>query len=138
VSLVGYSVSHLDANKNVQVTAYWKVNTPELPPLRIQLLMYDIHGKEEFSSVNFPSLSWCPTSTWKPGTILRTTSSSLGMHKLPNGLAHVAIALLPFSAPFSTISSVSERLPLQIVKAPPSVTPIAGTNALQLDSFRKT
>jgi uncharacterized membrane protein len=138
LSLVGYSVSHFDSIKNVQVTAYWRVNTPELPPLRIELLMYDTHGKEEFSSVDFPALSWCPTSTWKPGTILRTISSSVGTYAVPNGLAHVAIALLPLSAPLSTISSVAERLPLQIVKAPPSVTPIEGTNALQLDSFIKT
>jgi hypothetical protein len=138
VSLVGYSVSHIDTNKNVQVTAYWRVNTPILPPLRIELLMYDTHEKEEFSSDDFPALSWCPTSTWKPGTILRTISSSLGIPKIPNGLAHVAIALLPFSAQLSTISSVAERLPLQIVKAPPSVTPIEGTNALQLDSFKIT
>jgi len=54
---------------------------------------------------------------------------------MPKGLAHVAITLLPFAASFSTISSVSERLPLHIVAAPRVVTPVEGTNALQLDAI---
>jgi hypothetical protein len=119
------------------MTAYWRVNTPQLPPLHIELLLYDTHGKQEFSSIDFPALSWCPTSTWKPGTILRTTSSTLWIYNVPNGLAHVAIALLPFNASFGTISSVAERLPLEIVKAPASVIRIEGANAIQLDSFTK-
>jgi len=140
LSLVGYSVApptsfSIITPYYLQVTAYWKVNTSALPPLRIQLLLFDTHGKQEFSSVDFPALSWCPTSTWKPGTILRTTSSAVWIGNVPNGLAHVAIALLPFAASSGITSSVTERLPLQIFKAPPPVTPIKGTNALQLDSF---
>ncbi len=140
LSLVGYSVAppqsfNIVTPHYLQVTAYWKVNTPEPPPLRVQLLLFDENGKQEFSSFDFPALSWCPTSTWKPGTILRTTSSAVWIGNVPNGLAHVAIALLPFAASFGITSSVTERLPLQIYKAPQSVTPIKGTNALQLDSF---
>jgi len=142
LSLVGYSVSppksfSIVTPYFVQATTYWKVNTSQIPPLHIELLLFDSHGKEEFSSIDFPALSWCPTSTWKPGTILRITSSTLWIYNVPNGLAHVAIALLPFNASFSTISSVAERLPLQKVKAPASVTPIEGANAIQLESFTK-
>ena len=43
---------------------------------------------------------------------------------------------LAFYRFIGTTSSVTERLPLHILKAPPSVTPIEGTNALQLDAFR--
>jgi uncharacterized membrane protein len=140
ISLVGYSVAPPSSFSVVtpsymQVTAYWKVNTPELPPLRIQLLLYNNIGSQQFSSVDFPALSWCPTSTWKPGTILRTSSSAVFIGGVPNGLAHVAIALLPFASSFSTMSSVTERLPLHIVKAPGGVTSVKGTNALQLDAF---
>ena len=110
----------------------------QLPPLHIQLLLFDVHGKAQFSSVDFPALSWCPTSTWKPGTILRISSSAQWIGGVPNGLVHVAIALLPFAASSDITSSVKERLPLQIIKAPPSVTPIVGTNALQLESFTKS
>jgi uncharacterized membrane protein len=140
ISLVGYSVAppksfSIVTPSYLQVTAYWKINTPEPPPLRVQLLLFDNHGKQQFSSVDFPALSWCPTNTWKPGTILRTTSSALWIGNVPNGLAHVAVALLPFASSFSTISSVTERLPLHIVKAPRMVTPVEGTNALQLDAI---
>ena len=140
ISLVGYSVAppksfSVVTPSYLQVTAYWKINTPEPQPLRVQLLLFDNHGKQQFSSVDLPALSWCPTNTWKPGTILRTTSSALWIGNVPNGLAHVAIALLPFASSFSTISSVTERLPLHIVKAPRMVTPVEGTNALQLDAI---
>jgi uncharacterized membrane protein len=143
LSLVGYSVAPPNAFSIVtpfymQVTSFWKVTTPQLPPLHIQLLLFDVHGKAQFSSVDFPALSWCPTSTWKPGTILRISSSGLWIGGVPNGLVHVAIALLPFAASSDITSSVKERLPLQIIKAPLSVTPIVGTNALQLDSFTKS
>ena len=143
LSLVGYSVAPPKSFSIVtpfymQVTSYWKVNTPQLPPLHIQLLLFDVHGKAQFSSVDFPALSWCPTSTWKPGTILRISSSAQWIGGVPNGLVHVAIALLPFAASSDITSSVKERLPLQIIKAPPSVTPIVGTNALQLESFTKS
>ena len=142
LSLVGYSVAppksfSIVTPYFVQATTYWRVNTSQFPPMHIELLLFDGHGKQEFSSIDFPALSWCPTSTWKPGTILRVTSSTLWIYNVPNGLAHVAIALLPYNASFGAISSVAERLPLQKVKAPASVTPIEGANAIQLESFIK-
>ncbi len=139
ISLVGYSVAPPSSfsilQPFMQVTTYWKVNASQLPPLRIQLLLLDKYGKQQLSSVDFPALSWCPTSTWKPGTLLRTTSATLWVGNVPHGLAHVAIALLPFAASFSTISSVTERIPLHIVTAPRVVTPVQGTNALQVDAI---
>jgi uncharacterized membrane protein len=139
ISLVGYSVappsSFSIVTRFMQVTTYWKVNTPDLPPLRVLVILDDQHGNEQYSSIDFPALSWCPTSTWKPGTVLRTVSSTLYIGNVPDGLAHVAIALLPFAASFGTISAVTERLPLHIVSAPSTVTTIAGANALQLDTF---
>ncbi len=140
ISLVGYSVAPPKSFSIVtpyylQVTTYWKVNTPQLPPLRVQLLLFDNNGKQQYSSVDFPALSWCPTSTWKPGTVVRTTSSTQWIGNVPGGLAHVAIALLPFASSSSTISAVTDRLPLDIVSAPRTVTAVEGTNALQLDAF---
>jgi len=132
VSLVGYSVSHLKVNKSVQVTAYWRVNAANPPPLRIMTILTDQDDKEEFSSSDFPIISWCPTPSWKPGTIVRTISSSLNLDNVPNGLAHVSLALLPFSVPFGTILAVTNRVPLHIVKAPAKVTLMQGTNALQI------
>ncbi len=139
ISLVGYNVappnSFSVATRFMQVTAFWKVNTSSLPPLRVLVLLVDNNGKEQFSSIDFPALSWCPTSMWKPGMVLRTTSSDLYIGNVPGGLAHVAIALLPFASSFGTMSAVIDRLPLHIVRAPGTVTPVKGTNALQLDAF---
>ena len=139
LSLVGYSIAPPSSFSIVtpfmQVTTYWRVNTSGPPPLKVLVLLIDKNGKQQYSSIDFPALSWCPTSSWKPGTVLRTISSTLWIGNVPNGLAHVAIALLPFASSFSTISSVTERLPLHIVKAPRMVTPVEGTNALQLDAI---
>jgi hypothetical protein len=140
VSLIGYSVTPPSSFSIIapffQVTTYWRVNSSSPPPLRVQAILLGTNGKQLYSSIDFPALSWCPTSSWKPGTIIRTTSDTLWIGNMPNGLAHVAIALLPFAASFSTISSVTERLSLHVVAGPTVVTPVAGANALQLDSIR--
>jgi hypothetical protein len=139
VSLVGYSVAPPQsfgvATRFMQVTAYWKVNLANTPPLKILTILTDQNGKEEFSSVDFPTISWCPTISWQPGTIIRTVSSTLYIGNVPLGLAHVGLALLPFTTPFGTILTVTNRVPLHIVSAPAGVSQMAGTNALQIDSF---
>jgi hypothetical protein len=140
VSLIGYSIvppsSFNIISPFFQVTTYWRVNTSSPPPLKMQAILISKNGKQLFSSLDFPALSWCPTSSWKPGTVFRATSDTLWIGNMPNGLANVAIALLPFGASFGTISSVSERLSLHIVVGPPVVTPVQGQNALQLDAIR--
>jgi hypothetical protein len=141
LSLVGYSFSPPDsftANANtryMQVTTFWKVNTPTIPPINIQVLLTNKSGKEEYSSIDFPALSWCPTNTWKPGTILRTASRTLYIGGVPTGLAHASIALLPVADPSGTIAPQHSRLPLHIVNAPDTIVPTPGTNTLQLDTF---
>ena len=139
ISLVGYSVAPPTAFSIVtpymQVTAYWRVNTPSLPPLRVLVMLIDKNGKEQFSSIDFPAIVWCPTSIWKPGVVVQTISEDLYIGNVPSGLAHVAIALLPFASSFGTMRAVTDRLPLHIVSAPGTVTPVAGTNAIQLDAF---
>jgi hypothetical protein len=119
----------------MQVTAYWKVNAANTPPLKILTLLTGQNGKEEFSSVDFPTISWCPTISWQPGTIVRTVSSTLYLGNVPIGLAHVGLALLPFNVPLGTILTVTNRVPLHIVSAPAGVSLVSGTNALQIDSF---
>ena len=139
VSLVGYNVAPPQsfgvATRFMQVTAYWKINVANTPPLKILTILTDQNGKEDFSSVDFPTISWCPTISWQPGTIIRTVSSTLYIGNVPVGLAHVGLALLPFSTPFGTILTVTNRVPLRIVSAPAGVSQMAGTNALQIDSF---
>jgi uncharacterized membrane protein len=139
MSLIGYSVAAPNtftvSTRYMQVTAYWRVNTLSLPALQLFALLIGANGKEEYLSNDFPSMAWCPTNTWKPGTILETTSRTLFLGDVPTGLAHVAIALLPLSVPFGTIMAVQDRLPLHIVSAPGTVTPAQNTNALQLETI---
>jgi uncharacterized membrane protein len=139
VSLVGYNVappqSFSVATRSMQVTAYWKVNAVNTPPLKILTLLTDQNGKNEFFSFDFPTISWCPTISWRPGTIVRTVSSPLYLGNVPPGLAHVGLALVPFGVPFDTMLNVTNHVPLHIVSAPPSVSLISGANALQIDSF---
>jgi uncharacterized membrane protein len=141
LSLVGYSFSppnSFTANANtryMQVTTFWKVNTPTIPALNIQVLLTNKSNKEVYSSTDFPALSWCPTSTWKPGTILRAASRTLYIGAVPTGLTHVSIALLPLAVPSGTIAPQHDRLPLHIVNAPDTIVPTTGTNALQVATF---
>jgi uncharacterized membrane protein len=139
ISLVGYDVvapaSFKSLPSHMQVTTYWRVNTIGLPPLRVLMLLTDKNGKEQYVSADFPALSWCPSSTWKPGTIVRLTSSNLDISNVPHGLAHVAIALLPFVTSFSTSTLVTDRLSFQIVRATSTVRPIEEIHALQLNTL---
>ncbi len=139
ISLLGYSVAppsdFMAGTRFMQVTAYWRVNTANIPPLKIQTLLYNQQGKQEFSSIDFPAISWCPTSTWKPGMIIRTQSQPLYIGNLPLGLVHVGLSLLPFDTPFGTIRAVTDRLPLRIVRAPATVTQVQGQNTLLINSF---
>src|SRR5579884_3471037 len=144
LSLVGYSFSPPDsftANANtryMQVNTYWRVNTPVLPALRIQVRLANQSNKEEYSSTDFPALTWCPTTTWKPGTIILAASRILYIGSVPTGLAHVSIALLPLTVPLGTIAAQQDRLPLQIVNAPDTIVPAPGTNAVQIATFTIT
>lgn len=139
MTLIGYSVAAPNtftvSTRYMQVTAYWRVNTPDPPALRLVALLIGKNGKEEYLSNDFPSIAWCPTNTWKPGVVLETTSRTLFLGDVPTGLAHVAIALLPLSVPFGTIMAVEDRLPLHIVSARAIVTPAQNTNALQLETI---
>ena len=140
LSLIGYSVvapnTFTATTRYMQVTAYWRVNTPNLPVLQLLAVLIGANGKEEYISNDFPALGWCPTNTWKPGTVLMTSSRTLFLGNVPTGLAHVAIGLLPLSVPFGTIMAEKDRLPLQIVSAPSTVTRAQNSNAVQLETIR--
>ncbi len=141
VSLIGYSFAapnKFPANvltQFMQVTTYWKLNASSLPPLRIVVLLLDKTGKEQYASIDFPANSWCPTTTWKQGEILRLRSSTLYIGTMPKGITHMAIALIPLGVSFGSSAAAQARLPLQVVHAPGSVAPVKGTNALQLTTF---
>jgi hypothetical protein len=142
VSLAGFNVVPPDKytvnplTRYMQVTAYWKVSSPDIPALRVVALLIDNNGKEVYSSIDFPAISWCPTSSWQPGSIFVTSSSVLYIGNVPSGLAHVGLALLPLASAFGTIQAVQDRLPLQIVNAPKTVAPAKSKNALLLDTFK--
>src|ERR1700694_3205438 len=91
--------------------------------------------QEELSSTNFPAISWCPISFWKPGTIVRTESSTIYVGNVPHGLAHVGFALLTFNVPLGTGEAVLSSVPLHIVNAPENVSVIQGRNTVQVDSI---
>ena len=139
VSLIGYSVAppsaFLVGTRQMSVTAYWRVGQGQLPPLHVLTVLNDARGKEVFSSIGFPAISWCPTSSWKPGSIVRTVSSVMYIGNAPLGLAQVGLALLPFATPFGTMRTVTDRLPLHIVSAPAGVSVLPGSNTVQIDSF---
>ena len=142
MNMIGYNVSAADTFSSgagyMNITTYWHVAKPTLHPLQTVMLITDQNGGKHIVNVDIPSLAWCPTSTWKPGLVIRLTSRifSLSSFHIPNGLAHISIALLPVTHPFSTIVGEQIWLPLHIVQAPATIVPTQGDNALQLATIK--
>jgi uncharacterized membrane protein len=138
ISLVGYDVvvptAYNSSSSHIQVTTDWEVNSTNIPPLQVLVMLTDNNGKERFESADFPALSWCPSTTWKPGMIIRIVTSNLDVSMVPHGLTHVAIALLPFSTSSKTSAEVPDQFSFVIVHAPYTVKPIGGTHVLQLNT----
>jgi uncharacterized membrane protein len=139
ISLVGYdysggSASLSKANGYVNVTTYWRVNTSSAIPLQLLIFMQGNDGKEYAVSSDVPEYLWCQSNIWKPGAIIRVTSRDFNLqgNTVPDGLAHLSIALLPLVQSSSTIMDVQARLPLRIVSAPGTVMNDRGRDALQL------
>jgi uncharacterized membrane protein len=122
----------------LSVDTYWRVNKPITTPLQILLLIDGSDGKEYLATTDFPTVLWCQTNTWKPGTIVEVSSRVFGLQgsSVPYGLAHISMALLPLIQSSSTIMDIHARLPLHIINAPGSVRSDQGMNALQLAQLR--
>jgi uncharacterized membrane protein len=118
----------------MSVDTYWQVNKPVTTPLQILLMIDGSDGKEYLATTDFPTVLWCQTNTWKPGKIVEVSSKVFGLQgsNVPNGLAHISLALLPLVQSSGTIMDVQARLPLHIVSAPGTVKLDQGMNALQL------
>ncbi len=140
MNLAGYSVAAANPSSimsgYLQVITDWKVSSPTQIPMQVIVFMTDSSGKEYYATGGFLGFNWCPTNTWAPGALLQLTSSVLAMPKMPIGLAHVSIAVLPLTQPYSTIMSVKDRLAVQVVNAPGTVAPTQGTNGLELTTLR--
>ncbi|OLD64222.1 MAG: hypothetical protein AUF65_00145 [Chloroflexi bacterium 13_1_20CM_50_12] len=138
MNMIGYNLSaagtfSLGAGY-MNITTYWRVSKPTLQPLQAVMLITDQNGSKHIVNVDLPSLAWCPTNTWQSGSVIRLASRvfSLNSFHIPNGLAHISIALLPVTHPYSTIVGEQNWLPLHIAQAPATIVPNQGTNALQL------
>ncbi|GCE17271.1 DUF2079 domain-containing protein [Dictyobacter kobayashii] len=136
--LVGYDVGASSpfsrTNGYGTLTTYWRVDQPGKVPLQMLTLFKGSNGQEYMVNMDMPDLSWCPTQSWKAGTIVRLASRTFNLQKsgIPNGLAQMSIALLPQGQTSSTIMDVQARLPLQVLNAPPTVTANQSTKVLQL------
>jgi uncharacterized membrane protein len=119
-------------NTSMQISTYWKVGTPTAAPVRLLVIVTDKDGKDHFATIDFPAISWCPTNTWQPGTVVSIMTDVFLLAHIPNGLAHVSLALLPATHPFSTIMSEQNWFSLQIMHAPATVMSNHGGKALQL------
>ncbi len=119
-------------NTSMQITTYWKVGTPTVAPVRLLVIVTDKNGKDHFATIDFPAISWCPTNTWQPGTVVSMMTDVFLLAHIPNGLAHVSLALLPVTHSFSTIMGEQDWFSLQITHAPATVMSSHGGKALQL------
>ena len=136
--LVGYNVSAFKpfsrSKDTAAVTTYWQIIKPSTTPLRLLLFVQMKQGGEYLLSADVPTMSWCPSSSWQSGKIVRIDSPQVGFQwtKVPDGVAHMSLALLPLVQSSSTIMDVHARLPLHVVHAPSTVIASPSANALQL------
>ncbi|MBV9710892.1 MAG: DUF2079 domain-containing protein [Ktedonobacteraceae bacterium] len=140
LSLLDYNVkssSTINRTSGITVTTEWRVNAPITTPMQFLFLMTGSDGKEYFVSNDVSQLFWCQTNTWKPGSIVRLTSRTFTVNdsKVPYGLAHLSLALLPLVQSSDKIMEVQARLPVHAENISSPVTPTPGTNALQLKSI---
>lgn len=131
---VGASSPFSRTNGYGTLTTYWRVEQTSKLPLQMITLLKGSNGQEYIASMDMPELAWCPTQSWKAGSIVRLATRTFNLQKsgIPNGLAQMSIALLPQTQTSSTIMDVQARLPLQILNAPRTVTANQSTNTLQL------
>ncbi|GCE03641.1 DUF2079 domain-containing protein [Dictyobacter aurantiacus] len=131
---VGASSPFSRTNGYGSLTTYWRVEQPSKQPLQVVTLLKGSNGQEYIASMDMPELAWCPTQSWKAGSIVRLATRTFNLQKsgIPNGLAQMSIALLPQAQTSSTIMDVQARLPLQVLHAPRTVTANQGTHTLQL------
>jgi uncharacterized membrane protein len=139
LSLIGYQAALPDSfsiiTRELQVTTYWRVNQANLPFLTVQMSLLNDAGRVMYESTDFSALHWCPTTTWAPGGVIALKTSVLYIGNIPNGRAHLALALLPGQAVFGTIASDKGGLPFRLVRAPGAVAALPGTHALQVQTF---
>ncbi len=128
-TLVGFQVNRPGAY--LQVISYWRVSQGAIPPLQISTSLLNGADQQVFASDDFAGASWCPTSTWQPGTIVQMSTPLIYIGNVPRGLVHLTLALLPYSTTSATMSGI----PLHIVQAPGTVTTVPGKNLLQLQTF---
>jgi uncharacterized membrane protein len=119
----------------MSVTTYWRVNSPVKEAKQVLLFMQGSDGEEHFVSMDFPDVYWCQTNTWKPGTVIKLTSRVFGIQqsKVPNGIAHLAVALIPLMQPSDKMMDVKARLSVQVVHANKEKT--KETNAVALKTL---
>jgi hypothetical protein len=140
LSLLDFNVntsSTINRTSSITVTTEWRVNAPITTPLQFLFLMTGSDGKEYFVSNDVSQLFWCQTNTWKYGSVVRLTSRTFTLNnsKVPYGLAHLSLALLPLVQTSDKIMNMRARLSLQVEDVSGGVTPKQNTNALQLKSI---
>ncbi len=142
MDLIGYDVDapapFSVSSDSLTVTTYWKIIDPLNMPLQIVSFMTDKNGNEYQGTADFPAVSWCQTDTLKAGMMIQLTSRLFNVqaNRVPVGIAHVSIALVPLVQNGRTIMDVKSRLPLHIVQAPQSVSLTHGTNAVQIMTIK--
>ena len=138
MDLIGYDVDaprpFSVSSDSLTVTTYWKVIAPLSMPLQVVTFMTDKQGNEYQGTADFPAVSWCQTDTFKAGTMVRLTSRMFNVqaNRVPVGVAHVSVALVPLMQDGRTIMDVKSRLPLHVVQIPRGVSLTQGTNAVQI------
>lgn len=142
--LVGYNLGAANpfsrSRDTADITTFWQITAPSTIPLRLLLFVQMEQGGEYLLNADVSTMSWCPSSSWQSGQIVRIDSLQVGFQwtKVPDGLAHISLALLPLVQSSSTIMDVQARLPLHVVYAPGAVIASPSANALQLVTLRVT
>jgi uncharacterized membrane protein len=137
LSLVGSYVALPETfsviTRALQVSTYWRVARAGLPALSLRLTLRSDAGRVLYSSADFSALHWCPTTSWQPGGVIALRTSVLYVGNVPNGRAHVTLALLPAAS--APAPGEDAGLPLHLVQAPGPVSVLPGARAVQVQTF---
>jgi uncharacterized membrane protein len=138
MDLVGYNIAapgvfHRTSGF-ITITTYWQVTKAIPYPLSVVFFLKGADGQEYLANYDVPAMFWCQSNTWKPGAIVKVTTRAFGLQNLPvpDGLAHMSLALLPQVQASSNIMDVGARLQLHIQEAPATIATTQDSNGLEL------
>jgi hypothetical protein len=115
LELVGYSLTRKEVvnlrTPDVVITTYWQATAPLTRTYSVLTGLTDISGQLSGLNGEETALPWLPTTSWKVGQIVATSSTSIGIDSSDSGTETACVSVFPR---LSSGFSAREGLPISV------------------------